>query len=201
MTSDPDKKGIGPSSVNGNGEEHDDSAPRPSMTAMLGSLLGAVEKPTAENIAEREAEAQARQKAIVVHSPHALMKFEEDMIRQMGRDPNNYIGVALGGQLQAQRVPNGSMVMILAIPIPPRFFPALDAPAVMTADGAARSAKFDRQLAIPITARVVIDKEGLGDLNGMHDNAILLQAYEGRTFGELLEAGYVPPPGQAVPHN
>lgn len=164
---------------------------RPSSVAMLGSLLGAVEKDTEENIAERNAEALARQRAIIVHSPHALMPFETDAIRQMGRDPENFIGMAILGQLSAQRMPTGQTILALVMELPPGFFPGLETPAIMDANGNARSTKFDKQLALPITARVVLEKEGVGNIGGMKDNATLLLAHEGKTYGELQDAGYV----------
>lgn len=199
-----DKSGIGPAAVNGHSEDVDNTkqatdAPRPSLAAMLASVATMVEKPTEENMARRNAEDAERQRAIIVHSPHVLMEFEKDAIRQMGRDPENFVGMILVGQMQAQRVPTGQHVLALIITIPPGFFPALDGPAVMDANGVARSTKFDKQLAMPIIARAVIAKDGLGDLHNMRANADLLVAHEGKTFGELLDAGYVPPPGQAVP--
>lgn len=171
----------------------------PSVTAMLGSLLSAVEKPTAENIAQREAEAQARARATIVHSPHVLMECEKDFIRQTGRTPENFAAMMLIGNLQVVKNPNtGTHLFIVACEIPPGFFPDLGT-TVLNADGSASTAKFDHKIGCPLGIRVVLEKDAFGKQNGidMQRNVELIMAHEGKTHGELADSGYRSP--QAAP--
>ncbi len=180
-----------------NGAETSATPPRPSLAEMLGSVLGKMEKPTDENLEERNAAAKAREDAIIVHSPHVLMEHECDAIRQQGRNPDDFCGMALLGSLSAQRdLRTGKYLFILAVEIPPGMFPALDSP-VLQADGTATTAKFDRQIPMPLCARLIIEKNGVGEKivgnDQLRKNIDLLIEHDGRTYGDLMAAGYVNP--------
>lgn len=166
--------------------------PLPSVTGILAGFGAA----RAANPIDPNPEAQAladsiRSRARIVHTSNALQAFESDSIRLMGLDPNEFVAVACVGDVQLVPGPNGTTLIAIALNIPRGFFPALEERAIMDANGAMHTAKFNRQLALPISARFVIRTEGLGEAT--RKSLVLLRDHEGKTYGELEDAGYEAP--------
>jgi hypothetical protein len=165
---------------------------------MLGSLLSMIEKPTAENIAQREAEAQARARTQIVHSPHVLLECEKDFVRQTGRTPDNFAAMMLIGNLQVVKNTNtGTHLFIVTCEIPKGFFPDLES-TILNADNSLSTGRFDRKIGCPIGMRLVLEKSALGKQGDvdMQKNVELIMEHEGKTHGELEDSGYTPPHGR-----
>jgi hypothetical protein len=156
-----------------------------SIRASRGGMTDPVD-PAAQEAAQ--AAMDERRRALAIHSAHILLPAEQNFIRTIGRNPENYAAIPLAGQIGINRDPRtGQMFLMAATPIPPDFFPALDKP-VFQADGSVSAPRFDRALGGQITVRVVIELAELGEL--LRKRVEALVEHEGKTFGELENTGY-----------